>query len=282
MPNELLQNVTISPESCNALHSFSNHLLSSSTNAIDSGIVNIESDICRNLLRDHELAINKLEIRDSTQALSAYYLGEIIAIAKLLVRLEEKRIQNNNMCQVSKDSPLLVKCIMYIGDNVSVTGAQILDHLGMKHRSNLSNLISRQKKYDYITMYRTGNRAIYSLTQKGLHFYQLAQSSQDKSSRETVAIQIIDEITSSFRSRKTNTFSIINNLCQHDPSMASFYSSANFANRVNTLSIAMRQQMANTLALRLQEAIKTQNEVNIYIDSTPLHAQKFTDYLAEE
>lgn len=265
MPKELLQSVAVSKETKEALQDYFNVQLTSSVDAIWSGISSTELQKNRDILNQQEYAINKLSIPDSIQAQTAYRLGEICAIAKLMVLLNEKASCVHNVEQVKKDSPLLVKCVCFIGSNVTVTGNQIIEHLEMKHRSNLSNLIARQKKYDYIHTYRVGNKAIYMLSQKGQSFFEQYTNqltSNETTTREQAVVQVVDEIIQAIKTKKINRIKMISKLCIVNPDMKKFYMSSCFANRVDSLAKTMDQYTGVVLSSKLQEAVKVQKSKN--------------------
>lgn len=263
MPKELLQSVDVSEETSNALRDYFNHHLTASVEAIWSGLSSTEISKNREILDQQEYAMNKLSISDSIQAQAAYRLGEINAIAKLMVLLNEKASCIHNIEQAQKDSPLLVKCICFIGDNVTVTGRQIIEHLEMKHRSNLSNLMTRQKKYNYIQSYRVGNKAIYMLSQNGQTFYdQYIRSSSNTqiTKREDAVLCVVDEVVRVIKKNKINRIEIISMLKIKSPDMKSFYMSAAFTDRVDSLAKAIDQYTSIVLSAKLQEAMKAKKD----------------------
>lgn len=118
-----------------------------------------------------ELAQNRLRVFQQESTKEAYYLGQIAALSSLCRVLNDISNTEMEFHNLEQRSPFLSKCIAYIGEHQMVTSGQIISDLGLKHRSNFSNTIKRQKEKAYITSYKIGNKNVYTLTGKGRQYY---------------------------------------------------------------------------------------------------------------
>ena len=122
-------------------------------------------------LRMIELEKNRLHVSEDDYASKLYYSGQIAGIMQLCRFLCDSKKNESEFIRISNNNKLLTSCVIYIGENNVATGAQIREFLNLKHRSNLTNLIERQKPYALISKYKFHNRNVYMLTEKGRQMY---------------------------------------------------------------------------------------------------------------
>lgn len=185
------------------------------------------------LFSDLEFLENKYKAFDGENS-KIFYLGMLNAFFNLAKTVDKEKKQEAENKLIEKHYPKLDECIDYLANNDMAYGKQIIQALNFKHRSDLSNLVSRQEKYGYIYKYTEGNRNIYSLSRKGRKYY---EDKQEKNKVSNDVLSLLDVLNYQISKGSVNIFDIITEMADQKNEFASLYVKRPFTRRLMSLKL---------------------------------------------
>ena len=221
-------------------------------------------------MKELELLQNRLGVFQNDHMKQAYYLGQIAAISMLCQRLKNEYNDAAEARLLKKNSPLLEKCIAYIGENQMVTSGQIVAGLKLKNRSDFSNAVSRQKKYGFIINYKMGNKNLYTLSGKGKKYYLehlLSERKADDPGKEITVF--VNTLTDKTKSGMINPVSFAMEMAKARTNMKAYYVSREFNQAMNgykkaymTSVWARIRDAVNSMGIRAYKTVPADESYN--------------------
>lgn len=189
--------------------------------AIETSQVSVMMDDVNAFDRDYELNYNRLNI-DRPDLNAAFHFGQVAFAMQVLKQLHADDEQDALFQQVRSNSPKLSQCILALGEQEMTTSSELRKKLNMKHRSDLTNLIKRQEKYNLIASYKLGNESMHMLSRRGRECFAffMGKSPRELAGRRAVAqtqnalYSVMDAVTESMNRNRMNRFEILDSLVQ--------------------------------------------------------------------
>lgn len=138
--------------------------------SISGELTNETSELFLTISNNFERISNSINVSDPNKK-EAFDYGFLYGVVSIINDLNKKAAEDVETTMFSNRYKLLYPVLSFVFANRKVTGKQIKEELNFKNDSNLTNFISRIKKYNLIYIQKTGTINYYSLTNKGKRIY---------------------------------------------------------------------------------------------------------------
>lgn len=208
---------------------------------------------------------NKINISSDKKLNAAFFLGKIESILSLTKDVSVQTTQNAEFRKISENNKLLDKCVRYLSENDMATSSQIIKDLNLKHRSDLSNMMQRQKKHGLIVTYKIGRFNTYTLTRKGKDYLSESNNTEANNAIYKSVSRVIECLTSQLMKGEINEYEIVLQLLDTNRSLSSYFLQRSFTRRLSELSNSVNYYARKMIIDSLSNI-----DLNVYqIDETP-------------
>lgn len=138
--------------------------------SISGELTNETSELFLAISNNFERISNSINVSEPNKK-AAFDYGFLYGVVSIINDLNKKATEDVETTMFSNRYKLLYPVLSFVFANRKVTGKQIKEELNFKNNSNLTNFISRIKKYNLIYIQKTGTINYYSLTNKGKRIY---------------------------------------------------------------------------------------------------------------